>query len=295
MKNFAGAVAHGSKILLKITRSKAVSRLESESLMVFASGLTREKLYMSLADRVPARVMKKFTALIGKRKLRVPFQLLTGCASFYGRDFKTAKGVLIPRQDSEALMNAVLSLRALIPANSTAADCGTGSGILPVTLLKETGIFSKFYCFDTSSRAIKLCRENGALYGVSGRMELLKGDFFRLAARLSLKFGLIVSNPPYIKKNALKGLQKEVLFDPVSALTDGADGYTFYRKFAALATDLLKKEGFIAVEIGDKMGARVKEIFTGAGWKTCSSFNDSSGKERAIVFSPPARARIFKV
>jgi release factor glutamine methyltransferase len=294
MKNFAGAIAQGAKIILKITSSKSVSRLEAESLMIHASGLSREKLYMSLADPVPTLALKKFTVLISKRKNRVPLQLLTGYASFYGRDFKVSKGVLIPRQDSETLIDAVISLKNLIPENSVAADCGTGSGILPVTLLKETNIFSKFYCFDTNSLAIKLCAENGSLYGVSGRMELLKGDFFRLAARLSLKYDIIVSNPPYIKKSALKGLQKEVLYDPVSALSDGADGYIFYRKFAALSPDLLKKDGFIAVEIGDGMGKRVKKIFTGAGWKTRSSFNDSSGKERAVVFSPPS-AQIFKV
>ncbi|MGD0566306.1 MAG: peptide chain release factor N(5)-glutamine methyltransferase [Candidatus Goldiibacteriota bacterium] len=288
---FSEAIFNSSKKLFKRARSRFKARLEAELLMMNAAGFTREKLYMSLRDAVPVKILKKFKKTAVKRSLGFPLQLITGRESFFGRDFAVKNGVLIPRQDSEALINAVLSAGAKLPPGAIAADCGSGSGILAITLLKELPAISKFHCFDISSRAINLTAANAGLHGVASRIGLIKGDFIRLAPLLRTKFDLIVSNPPYIKKSGLKSLQKEVLFDPLKALSDGGDGYGFYRKFALICPALINNNGFMAVEIGNKMGNGVRSIFLKAGWKQSASFNDASCRERALIFTPPQNQR----
>jgi release factor glutamine methyltransferase len=286
---FSEALFKASKKLLKAASSKTKSRLEAEAIMISVMGSTREKLYMALGEEVPARIMDKFKKDVQKRAKRFPLQLLTGNEMFYGRNFTVKKGVLIPRQDSEALIDAVLSRKVEISC-AVAADIGSGSGILAITLLKEIPGLSKFYCFDISAKALDLTGINAELHGVKDRIVSIKGDFLTLTARLSLKFDFIVSNPPYIKNSGLKALQKEVSYDPKNALTDGSDGYSFYREFAFLCPALLKPNGFMAVEIGNKMGLGVKKIFLSAGWKFLSSFSDTSCRERALVFIPPEKS-----
>jgi release factor glutamine methyltransferase len=286
---FSEALFRASKKLLKAASSKIKARLEAESIMISVMGSTREKLYISLGEEAPESMMVRFKKAVRKRAQRFPLQLITGNEMFYGRNFTVKRGVLIPRQDSEALIGAVLSRKGEISGGAIAADIGAGSGILAVTLLKEMPKVSKFYCFDISARALALTGINAELHGVKGMTEAVKGDFLTLAARLSLKFDFVVSNPPYIKKNGLKALQKEVSYDPKNALTDGSDGYSFYRKFAALCPALLKPNGFMAVEIGDRMGPGVRKIFLSAGWKFLYSFDDSSCRERALVFLPPIK------
>ncbi len=270
--------------LKKIIRNSGSAFREAEAIFLFSSGLTREKLYTLYRDEIPAALQKKFMKLIQARLKHLPLQYITGSECFYGREFMVKKGVFIPRPDTEALIDAVKSLKSSLPAGTIAADCGSGSGIIPVTLLKELDLISRFYSFDKNPKAINLTLTNAIKHGVSRRLKPLKGDFFSLCRRNHHRFDLIVSNPPYIRLKALKTLQKEVLQEPRMALTDGSQGLSFYERFAQCGPKMLKKGGFLAVEIGDNMSKRVKRLFPADSWKFEGGFNDFRGKERVLVF-----------
>ncbi|MCE5301213.1 MAG: peptide chain release factor N(5)-glutamine methyltransferase [Spirochaetia bacterium] len=281
---YARALDHGRKQLTKVLRDRNSAYSEALYLLCYSCKITKEELFASMRDDMPAACKTKFLRLCSLRAKRVPIQYLTGVECFFGREFKVSKGVFIPRPDTESLIEAVLSIADRLPMAGYAADCGTGSGILPVTLLKEINWLRRFYCFDINEKALNLAMTNAMTYGVSRQVKPLKGDFFRIAASLRLRFGFIVSNPPYIKKAAIKRLQKEVQHDPAEALTDGSTGYTFYTKFAQQGPDLLMPGGYLAMEIGDGMGKNVRVMFENGKWEFVKAVKDFRGIERALVF-----------
>lgn len=269
--------------LTKVIRNRQSAFREAEAILLHAAKITREKLYVSLRDVMPLAALKQFVNMTALRLKNVPLQYITGTECFYGREFRVAKGVFIPRPDTEALIDAVLSIRNNLPG-SIAADCGSGSGILSVTMLKEVDNINTVHCFDPNKKALDLTLANALTYGVSRNVKLHKGDFFGLCGRLHLRFDLLVSNPPYIRLKALKTLQKEVLKEPKEALTDGAQGYSFYKKFADNGGKLLNPGGFVVMEIGDNMGKRVRKFFNTPEWKFAGAFKDFREKERVLVF-----------
>jgi release factor glutamine methyltransferase len=278
------ALSEARSMLGKIIRNKDSAFREAEAIFLHAAGVAREKLYTHYRDPLPRQLYSKFMKLIRLRLTHMPLQYITGSECFYGREFKVEKGVFIPRPDTEAIIDAVKLLKNSLPSGAIAADCGSGSGIIPVTLLKELDNISRFYCFDRNPKAVKLTMSNAINHGVIRRVKALKSDFFTLCRRDHMKFDLLVSNPPYIRLKALKTLQKEVLKEPRMALTDGGRGYSFYEKFAKYGPKTLNKGGFLAVEIGDNMGKKVRKFFMSPTWKFECAYKDFRGKERVLVF-----------
>jgi release factor glutamine methyltransferase len=278
------AVSTAALKLRGIIKNKKASFIEAEAIMLNAASITKEKLYICYRDSVPVSVLRKFCKYIKMRLKNTPIQYITGSEYFYGRLFNVKKGVFIPRPDTEALIDAVISIKDSLPSGAVAADCGSGSGIIPVTLLNELDKISLFYCFDRNPKAVKLTIENALKQDVIQRIKPLKGDFFDLCRRDKLLFDVIASNPPYIRLKDLKSLQKEVLKEPRMALTDEGDGYSFYKKFSTEGPAILKKGGFLAMEIGDDMGKRVRKLFLTDSWRFEGSFRDFRGSERALVF-----------
>ncbi len=281
---YSQALLDARKRLTKVIRNKESAFREAESILLHAGSLTREKLYVLLREAVPVDVLKHFINMTALRLKNVPLQYITGTECFYGREFKVKQGVFIPRPDTEAVIDAVFDVNKNLPSASVAADCGSGSGILSITMLKEADNIRQVHCFDTNKKALDLTLANALTYGVSRSVKLHKGDFFAVCRRLHLKFDLLVSNPPYIRLKALKTLQKEVLKEPRAALTDGSHGYTFYRKFADNGKKLINPNGFIVMEIGDNMGRKIRKFFDKPEWKFVGAFKDFRGKERVLVF-----------
>ena len=281
---YSQALLDARKRLSKVIRNKDSAFREAEAILLHAGALTREKLYVLLRDAIPRDVLKLFINMTALRLKNVPLQYITGTECFYGREFKVEEGVFIPRPDTEAVIDAVLAISKSLPPAVTAADCGTGSGILPVTMLKEADNIKQVHCFDVNKKALDLTLANALTHGVSRSVKLHKGDFFALSRRLRLKFDLLVSNPPYITIKAMRTLQKEVLKEPKAALTDGSHGYTFYKKFADNGRKLLNPNGYIVMEIGDNMGRKVRKFFNTPEWKFVGAFKDFRDKERALVF-----------
>ena len=273
---------NAQKKLLPILKDKRFARNAAETLLLHALNITREKLYIILRDEFPAKQRKKFEALVGRRIKGEPLQYLLGYWWFYGRKFRTKKGVLIPRQDTEAVIEVVKYLQPALASNTEAVDAGCGTGIIGITLKLEIPEIGSMTCVDTNKKAVELTKLNARKN--NARIRVLKADFFALAGSQRHRFGLVVSNPPYIAKNVFWGLQREVKREPKSALLAGKSGLEYYIKFEQYAPFYLKHGAFLALEIGDGMGAAVRKVFKRRQWRYVRGFRDFRGKLRAIVF-----------
>lgn len=276
------ALNSGRNIILKRAGSTQSAYSESIWLLAHCMNIPSTALFTNLREPLPSAICRTFLKLAQKRASGFPIQYLTGSASFFGRDFIVSKNVLIPREDTGALIEAVLKNFKQPAARYIAADAGCGTGIISITLILQGIKPSKFELYDTSPYAIACARKNTTRFGLKNFISLRKGDFFTLTASKKRYFDLIVSNPPYIKIGAKNGLQKEVLKEPAKALFAGKDGLNFYRKLSKAAPRLLKKDGMLALEIGAGMEKQVLKLFKD-NFDHIESVRDTGGKLRAIA------------
>jgi len=272
----AGYIIKGRRL------KKDVAKFEAAELLMHITGIDKPSLYARFQDKLSPINTQKLFNLARKRASAVPLQYLTGTAHFYGNEFACKKGVLIPRQDTEAVIEAVKSLP--LKPKTQAAELGTGSGIISVTLCLECPEIAHITAIDISKKATSLTYLNAKKHGVEGRITAKYGNFFTLSGKSPSKFDIIVSNPPYITKKAMSKLQKEVLHEPSTALTDKKDGLSFYKRLASEAKNILTPGGYMVLEIGDAMESQVKKVFHKENWEHLSTFNDFKGMKRAMVF-----------
>jgi release factor glutamine methyltransferase len=248
-------------------------RLNAEHLLAHVLGKKRLDLYLEFdrplsdAERAPLR------DLIRRRGERVPLQHLLGTAEFFGRSFLCDHRALVPRPETEQLIELVLPAKP-----SRLLDVGAGSGVIAITLALELP-GADVHAIDFSPAALELTRENVARHGVGGRVTLHEGDLLPTAAPA---FDLIVANLPYIATAELAELQKEVLFDPASALDGGADGLDLVRRLITDAPARLASGGQVALEIGHDQAARVAELFAQSGYRDIVITKDYQGVERFV-------------
>lgn len=272
----------GKKMILKRAGNRHSAYREAIWLLSYCMNVPSSVLFVSLREPLPEEISGEFLRLAKKRASGHPLQYLTGTASFFGRDFHAAEGVLIPREDTGVLVEAVLRNFKQPPEPCRAADAGCGSGIISITLLLCGIKPSKFELYDISPQAIICARRNAEKHGVRGKITFRKGDFFALTARKRRYFDLIVSNPPYIKKGAKKRIAREVLMEPAKALFAGKDGLAFYRKLSKTAHLLLKRGGILALETGAGMEKQVLKLFK-EKFQHIESAADRHGKVRAVM------------
>ena len=234
--------------------------LDAEVLAAFALGTDRAGLYIRLKDEPTDTFKARFLALIERRAARVPLQHITGQQEFYGLTFQVGPDVLIPRPETELLVEeAITRLRDL--GHAKAADIGTGSGAIAVALAANLP-GAKLYAVDSSGAALKVAMENAAANGVVSRISFLTGNLLAPLETEGLAGGLdlIASNPPYIPSGEIPGLQPEVLFEPRSALDGGPDGLDVIRCIIRDAPGYLKPGGTLLVEIGFGQGDAVTQL-----------------------------------
>jgi release factor glutamine methyltransferase len=238
-------------------------RLTAEILLSFTLKLDRVKLYVELDRPLQKDELTAFRALIQRRMTFEPTEYLTGFKNFYNRRFDVDARVLIPRPETELLVQQVLGL---LPEDqpSRVLDLCTGSGCIAVTVGAERPMAS-VWAIDLSPGACEIARANAEKHQVAGRVSVLEGNLFTPVAA-DARFDVVVSNPPYIKRADLPGLQKEVLKEPRLALDGGDDGLDFVRRIADGAHRALKRGGWLALEIGDEQGAAVTDVLTRAGY-----------------------------
>ena len=259
-------------------------RFEARLMLSKASGLSIEALIAHGRDEAPAATIGALRALTARRVLREPMAHILGEREFWGLPFKVTPDVLVPRPDSETVIEAALSL---MPDRARAwrlLDLGVGSGCLLLTLLREypnahgTGI-------DASPAALAVAQENAERLGVAARARLLAGDWREpgWVEQLGGPFDLVVSNPPYIASADIAGLMPEVArFEPRLALDGGDDGLDPYRRIAASGRQLVTAGGWLLVEVGEGQATDIARLFSAAGLRPAAPWKDLAGIDRVI-------------
>lgn len=237
-------------------------RLTAEILLGHVLNLTRVKLFMDLDRPLAKEELATYRALIQRRLGFEPTQYLVGFKEFYGRRFSVDARVLIPRSETELLVEGVLQA---IPKDAPARvlDLCTGSGCIAISIAAERPLAS-VWATDLSPDALAVAKQNAEALGVDGRVTFFQGNLFEPVAT-DATFDVIVSNPPYVRLDELPSLQKEVQKEPKLALDGGVDGLVVIRPLVAAAMPRLKAGGTLALEISDDQGAAVKSLLDAAG------------------------------
>jgi release factor glutamine methyltransferase len=259
-------------------------RLTAELLLANLLKVERVKLYMDLERPLSKEELAAYRALIQRRLAGEPTQYLIGAKEFYGRRFAVDPRVLIPRSETELLVEA--ALRA-VPKDAPARvlDLCTGSGCIAVSIAADRPQAS-VWATDISHAALEVAKANAARHQVDGRVSFFQGDLFS-AFPEDATFDVIVSNPPYIKRGDLAALQKEVRREPVTALDGGEDGLHLLRQIIAAALPRLKAGGLLALEIGDDQGAEVKTLLLQAGYHDVRIEKDVAQNDRLAFGAAP--------
>lgn len=235
----------------------------------------------------PVRARLQF----GMEKLceRVPFPHLTGNACFWGRDWHISPSTLIPRPETEFLVEAALK-RLQSRSQPRVIDLGTGSGIVSITLARELKL-ECVWATEISASARQIAANNAKRHGVNLEMlEGVEGDWLAPLGGQAA-FSAIVSNPPYIATHEIEALQPEVrIYEPRAALDGGADGLEPYRQLAAGAREFLDSDGFVAVELGATQFGAVRALFEIENWRVEPAICDLAGFERVLVAWPNGNA-----
>lgn len=249
-------------------------KAESEWIVSIALGIKRDEVYSD--DLVSAEKVEKVNEIVAQRITGRPLWYCIGDADFYGFTIKVDERVLIPRPETEILVDTALKY---IDSGKTVLDLCTGSGAVAIAVQKKTG--ARVSATDVSDKAIELAKENAVLNGAE--MEFVTGDLF--AAVENKKFDVILTNPPYIKSADIETLQTEVKdFEPKLALDGGEDGLDFYKRIFAEAQNYLNASGVIIAECGAGQAEEIKRI--SAGKFSVSVVKDYENIDRIIVAVP---------
>ena len=235
-----------------------VPRKEIELLVMHVCGLKKIDLILKSDEKILEDEILKIEELIKKRKEGIPLQYLVGNQEFMGMNFIVTENVLIPRQDTEILVEEIIS-RFKEESNLKILDIGTGSGAISISLaklLKRPTIVS----LDISKEALMVAKLNAKKNEVEEKITFIESDLFENLTTVE-SFDIIVSNPPYIPSKDILELQREVKdYEPMLALDGGEDGLEYYREITKKSVDYLKKDGLLAYEIGYDQGIDVLKI-----------------------------------
>jgi release factor glutamine methyltransferase len=251
-------------------------RLDAELLLAHQFGLDRVGIYLNYDRPLTATELEKIRPLVKRRGQREPLQYLLGSTEFWSLQFKVTPAVLVPRADTEVLVEEALKR---CNTDGVLLDVGTGSGVILISLLKELPGWQGVG-IDVSPAALEVARHNLAAHQLWERGQLLEGDLAELPDR---RFDLIVSNPPYIATAQWDELMPEVRdFEPSLALLGGDDGLDCYHKLTAQADTCLNPGGWLLVEIGADQADAVTALFAAAGLNELFLRHDYGGNPRVV-------------
>jgi release factor glutamine methyltransferase len=277
MPNIAEMLKNATEILQQ--SGIAEPRREANSLLAFA--LQKDKTFLIAHNdyELSSDEEIKFQAFLQRRANREPFQYITGEQEFYGLDFLLTPAVLIPRPETEIIVENAIEILAA-RASSRFCEVGVGSGCISVSILHNVGTASAIG-LEISQAALEIAKKNAEKHQVLQRFELKVSDVF--AGLNDEKFYLIVSNPPYIPRQDIENLQAEVRdFEPLSALTDGKDGLSIIEKIIADAPRFLTSDGILLMEIGFEQADKVKKMFDEKVWQSVEILPDLQGIPRTV-------------
>ena len=258
---------HESVIILKDVLKKSYTEILSNSDLK-VSITKKNKILENLFERLKGKPLSK----------------ILGVKEFYSREFLTSEDTLDPRPETELIIDVVKKLsKDLKKKKINILDIGTGSACIIITITLE--LMSKFNIhamgLDISKQALEVAKKNLIKFNLDKKIKLIKSNWFE---SLNKKFDLIISNPPYIKKNDLTKLSKDVLYDPLISLEGGLTGLRSYFKIAKEVHKHIKKDGFIILEIGFGQFKQVDNIFSNQGFKRILKEKDLQGIDRVVVY-----------
>ena len=256
------------------------ARLDAEYIFAYVLGIKRISLMLNFDEEISEENKNLIRQYIVRRgKYREPLQYIVKEWEFYGYPIKVDGRVLIPRQDTEILVEQCIYLMKE-KENPKILDIGTGSGAISIALAKELPE-SEVLGLDVSDDALKMAVINRELNNVSN-LKFLKSDVFQHVREKN--YDLIVSNPPYIPVEEYNELMPEVKeYEPRMALTDGGDGYYFYKKISEESVNYLKNGGYLAFEVGYNQGETVSQLMEKNGFQIVGRVADYGGIERVII------------
>jgi len=237
-------------------------------------------LYLNFDRPLSEDELADYRELIRRRGEREPLQYITGKVEFYGLEFKVNKDVLIPRPETEILVEKIIKENA--ERNCSILDVGTGSGNIAVSLAVNLPA-AEITAVDKSSCALKVASENASGNNCSERIKFILADIFSDNTVFSGKFDIIVSNPPYIAEKEFPQLQPELrIYEPKAALSDYSDGLSFYRRIIEIANTMLNDYGTIYFEMGQGQSSDIKNILLQNGYSNIEIIKDYQNIERVI-------------
>jgi len=254
-------------------------QLDTQILMSEAIKQKKENILLNLGDEIKIEDYNFFIDLINQRLNKKPIAYLIGRKSFWKYDFKVTNDVLIPRPDTEVIIEQVIKLTKN-KSKLNVLDIGVGSGCIILTILKEKKNF-RGTGIDISKKTLKICKINSDNLGVSNRLKLFKSDVdnFQIG-----KYDLIVSNPPYIKNIDLKYLDRNVIgFEPRLALDGGLEGLLVLQKVIKKSSKLIKKNGILVLEMAFDQKDKVIKILKREGFYIKKIIKDLANKDRCIT------------
>ncbi|MDB9717936.1 peptide chain release factor N(5)-glutamine methyltransferase [Candidatus Pelagibacter sp.] len=277
--NIQSAIIEGANIL----KNKSINSAKLDSEILLASVIDKDRKYLILNNDqdIKEKNLIHFQKLINKRTFREPIAYLTNKKHFWNYKFFVTKDTLIPRPDTELIVEQILKLtKSKSKTKMKILDIGVGSGCILLTILKER---KNFYGVgvDISKKCLNISKINAKNLEVSSRVKFFKSDVDKFDLG---KYDLIVSNPPYIKKFNLKYLEKDVVnFEPKLALDGGLDGLSEIRKVITKSSELIKKNGKFILEIGFDQKNRVINLLKDKGFYINSISKDLAKNDRCIV------------
>ena len=275
--NIQSALTEGLNILKK--KSILSAKLDSEILMAKALGKKREYIILNNDKIIKEQNLEYFKKLVQERATRKPIAYLLNKKSFWNSEFYVNKNTLIPRPDTEIILEQILKFTKN-KNYLNILDIGVGSGCILLSVLKER---KNFYGtgIDISRNSLDICKMNAKKLLLERRVKFFKSDVDKFAIG---KYDLVVSNPPYIKTSDLKYLESDVIkFEPKLALDGGLDGLSVIRKVIKKSSELLKKNGKFILEIGFDQKNKVIKLLNNKGFYINSTVKDLANNDRCII------------
>lgn len=267
---------------MDLLTNSQTSQLDSQLLLSHVLGVERTYLFLNREEELQEDKYIEFKRLIELRKKGVPLQYITGYQEFMSLSFKVSEGVLIPRCDTECLVEVILENLKDIE-NPVIADVGCGSGAISISIAnyKKDALV---YALDIMDTPLILTKENAKLNNVDNNVKILKSNMLSALIEIGEKVNMVVSNPPYIRSGVITTLMAEVKdYEPMTALDGGVDGLIFYRNITKESKEILVDNGILAYEIGHDQGEDVKNIMIENGFKNVSIIKDLSGMDRIVI------------
>ena len=267
-----------------ILKEAAIDTYVLDAQLLLGKVINKDKLYLitNRDEEVNKKAEKEYLELIQKRKEKMPIKYILKSAEFMGLDFNVEEGVLIPRPDTEILVEETLKH---IPQdkdmNICDLCCGSGAiGIALASFRKNINIDLIDY-YDTPK---KVTESNIAKHNLKERAKFIKSDLLKVVIHQNKKYDILVSNPPYIKEEVISTLMEDVKdYEPHTALSGGEDGLTFYRRIVEESSKVLEEDGILAFEIGHDQGEEVKELMINKGYNDVRVIKDLAGLDRVVI------------